>query len=137
MTASLGGHAFVFLFMCLSGFVVGVFYDIFRVFRRMLNVGFAATAFWDLLFWFMSIIIFFYLLLYINFGELRMFIFLGIALGLTLYFITLSRLFLPPTTKFALATKNSLRKSVKYVKIKGANFLVKKGDFDGDESAEN
>jgi len=130
MTADLTGQAITFLLTVLAGFAFGLVYDGFRIFRKMLHHNSIITAIEDVLFWVLSALLLFTLLVHINFGQVRFFTFLGVALGIILYLYTLSRLVLPFGTKCAVAVrktagkaKRGLHTSAKRVKMKGTTLV--------------
>lgn len=127
MTADLTGQAITFLLTGLAGFAFGLVYDGFRIFRKMLHHNPILTAIEDVLFWVLSTLLLFTLLVHINFGQVRFFTLLGVALGIILYLCTLSRIILPFGTKCATAirktagrAKRGLHRGAKCVKMKGA-----------------
>ena len=128
------GQGSIFLIMTAMGFAMGLFYDIFRILRRSKEKSpkTAGVAVQDILFWSISTAALFFLLLNTNFGQIRGYVFLGVAIGLVLYFQTLSRIFLPFGTKAASSTrrqvckktkkaKEGLQKGARYVKMKTHN----------------
>ena len=91
MILSMQGQAFLFLSTVLVGAAIGLFYDVFRIFRKT-----AAHSTWvvqleDLFFWLAATVGAFYFMLTRNYGEIRPFSVLGIVLGVVLYFATVSR----------------------------------------------
>jgi spore cortex biosynthesis protein YabQ len=83
-------HAqFVTLFMMFSsGLALGVLFDMFRVLFGKFKF---LVPLLDILYWIVATILVFWLLLYSNEGQLRVFIFLGIGIGICFYFALLSR----------------------------------------------
>lgn len=77
-----------FLLACLFGAVLGLFYDVFRVFRVAVPCSKAAIFLQDLLFWFVCAASTFLFLLCCNAGEIRFFLLLGELLGALLYYFT-------------------------------------------------
>jgi len=102
-------QAVSFLATAAAGAVLGLFYDFFRIFRRVVRHKTAATTIEDAIFWLVSTLLMFIFLLHRNFGEIRGFTFMGMALGAIIYFLTLS----PKFTKFAVAVLRPLKKVVK------------------------
>jgi len=94
MIVSLSGQAISFLVSALGGFILGVVYDIFRVFRRIVRHKTAFTTVTDAVFWIISTLLMFYILLYINSGQFRGYFVLGAVLGCVIYLCTLSPLFI-------------------------------------------
>ena len=69
---------------------LGILYDFYRVGKRALRLRSLLTAVGDLLYWLAATVIVFLTLLYCNWGELRLYVFLGLASGAFLYFRFLS-----------------------------------------------
>lgn len=78
----------------LHSFLLGVFitffYDLFRVFRRVVRHGIFWISLEDLVFWVMASVGIFYLLYYENNGAFRWFAVFGAGAGMVLYKKTLS-----------------------------------------------
>ena len=137
MILSMSGQGATFLATAIAGVVLGVLYDCFRILRRVLRHKTVATTIEDAIFWIVSTLLMFIFLIGHNFGDIRGFIFMGLALGAVLYFTTLSRFF----TKFAMVAlgwakgfvmailspiimiceivKKRLKSGRRYVRIKG------------------
>lgn len=90
---NIDGQARLFLLTVLMGAGIGLFYDVFRIFRR--TAPFAknrlAVQLEDLFFWIIVTGAMFYFMLEQSFGEIRLFSLLGAFLGIIFYFATLSR----------------------------------------------
>lgn len=89
---SLAGQTYAFLMTILAGGVIGILFDVYRVLRSAFRPRQIATAVTDLLFWIVVTPTVFALLLAGNWGELRFYVAIGLALGLLLYFQALSAL---------------------------------------------
>lgn len=90
----MSGQAWLFFSTVLAGAGIGLFYDFFRILRKTaprLAKSRAAVHFEDLFFWVLTTGGMFYFLLSQNYGEIRLFALLGAAIGLVLYFATISR----------------------------------------------
>ncbi|MDR2167695.1 MAG: spore cortex biosynthesis protein YabQ [Clostridiales bacterium] len=107
-------QAATFLIICAAGFALGIFYDVFRILRKIVRHNAVFISIEDIIFWLAAAALTFFLLMRINFGELRFFIFLALAIGLAIYFSSLSR----PILHFGGLLKKGLHKGGKYVKIK-------------------
>jgi len=91
MILSMTGQAWLFLSTVLVGAAIGLFYDAFRVIRKTArHSGFAVTL-EDLVFWVAATGLTFYYMLHRNYGEIRLFALIGVAVGILLYFATVSR----------------------------------------------
>ncbi|GCL74549.1 spore cortex biosynthesis protein YabQ [Paenibacillus naphthalenovorans] len=77
--------------MSAGGLALGVLFDMYRVLAGQLKVPSWMKAVLDLLYWFIGTLIVFRLLYESNWGEVRPFIFLGLGIGIVLYFLVFSR----------------------------------------------
>ncbi|MCL2049630.1 MAG: spore cortex biosynthesis protein YabQ [Defluviitaleaceae bacterium] len=94
MILSMSGQAQLFLWTVLVGAVIGLFYDCFRILRRVVPLLALPFAVYleDFIFWVAATGGTFYFMLNQNYGEIRVFSVLGAGLGAVLYFVTISRL---------------------------------------------
>ena len=90
MILSMPDQAWLFLTTVGVGAGVGLFYDFFRVLRKTAPHGKIAVQIEDILFWVAVTVVIFYYLLHRNFGEIRVFVLLGIGIGAVLYLATVS-----------------------------------------------
>lgn len=67
------------------GFLVGIIYDIYRVTRGIWQPKKLGTFIGDFFFWVIITALVFTLLLFGNWGEVRIYVFLGLALGFLIY----------------------------------------------------
>ncbi|MEG1256933.1 spore cortex biosynthesis protein YabQ [Clostridium sp.] len=84
----------LFLFSLLSGMLVGVFFDIYRVIRGIEEPGRFITAIQDLLFWILTGIIIFIFMMYTNYAYMNFNVFVYNGIGLFFYFKLFSRGFI-------------------------------------------
>lgn len=92
MITSISSQAYVFLCTVISGALIAMFYDLFRIFRKAVRTSNFVTYAEDLLYW---LIVTFIMLLTIycsNDGELRAYLFIGAFIGVVLYALLLSRI---------------------------------------------
>ena len=106
MILSMSGQAAAFLATAAAGAVLGMLYDCFRILRRVMRHKTITTTIEDAIFWIVSTLLMFAFLLNRNFGDIRAFIFMGLALGAVLYFLMFSRYF----TKIAMTILRWLKK---------------------------
>lgn len=78
-----------FLWSVAFGALLGLFYDVFRIFRVTVRTPSVIVFFQDVVFWFFAGLSTFLFIFVINAGELRLFLFLGILAGAVVYFFTL------------------------------------------------
>jgi spore cortex biosynthesis protein YabQ len=74
----------------MTGIVLGGLFDCYRVLRGTFNPRILITWFTDLLYWLVATAIVFIALVFSNWGELRLYVFIGILGGLGLYYNWLS-----------------------------------------------
>lgn len=87
-------QAYAFVIYILSGILIGVFFDIFRIHRRSFKTPDFITYMQDILFWIITGAFFLYVIFKFNNGELRWYIFLGTTLGITIYMLIFSKKFI-------------------------------------------
>lgn len=81
------GTAFVLIIVV--GFLSGFFYDFYRIFRRLFGLKRAGLS--DFLFCVGLTALVFASLLFINYGEMRFYVILGLSLGALIYFQFVSK----------------------------------------------
>ena len=87
------------LLFILTGIVIGVLFDIFRIIRRSFKTPDFLTYKEDILFWLMAGIILLFTIFTFNNGEIRLYIFVSLLFGLTIYLLTLSKFFIKINVK--------------------------------------
>ncbi len=85
---------YIFLLFILTGIVIGIVFDIFRIFRRSFKTNDIITYVQDFLFWFVTGCILLFSIFTFNNGGLRGYIFIGIILGVLLHLLLLSKYFI-------------------------------------------
>ena len=75
----------MFLIFIVNGLTIGVLFDIFRILRLSFKTKDFVTYIEDIAFWILTGFIVLYSVFVFNNGEIRFYIFLGIALGVLLY----------------------------------------------------
>jgi len=91
MILSMTGQAWLFLSTIVVGAAIGLFYDAFRVLRKTARHNGLAVQLDDLFFWLVATGLTFYYMLHRNYGEIRLFSLIGVAVGALFYFATVSR----------------------------------------------
>lgn len=80
----------IFIFF-LTGICIGLIFDFFRIQRKVIKTCNFITYIQDILFWIISgLIMIFVIMKYTN-GEIRMYMVLGIILGILIYFLVISK----------------------------------------------
>ncbi|WP_258360688.1 spore cortex biosynthesis protein YabQ [Moorella sulfitireducens] len=81
----------IFFALCGAGLLLAFVFDCYRVGRYFWRPGRLRTYIGDLLFWLIFTVLTFYLLMLVNWGEIRAYVFLALGTGSALYFGFLSR----------------------------------------------
>ena len=85
-------QAYLFLVFSMTGVAIGILFDFFRILRRSIKTSNFITYIEDVLFWILTGLLVLYNIWYFNNGEIRIFMFLGIILGVLIYMSTLSNI---------------------------------------------
>lgn len=93
MVLRIDTQIYYFMSTILAGIAVGVMFDIYRILRGFNCPNKFVTAISDLLFWILAAIVTFIFMLYTNNGDLRYYIFVGLFVGLFMYFKLISKKF--------------------------------------------
>lgn len=92
---SLVGQIRAFAATIVTGAAASFCYDYYRVVRGVFRLKKIGTCLGDLLFWMVTTAVVFLMLLWGNWGELRLYVFIGLGLGALIYF----RLFSGPVSR--------------------------------------
>lgn len=79
------------LIFILTGIVIGILFDIFRILRKSFRTPDILTYIQDFTFWILSGLILLYSIFKFNNGELRAYVFFEIILGVFIYMLLLSK----------------------------------------------
>ncbi len=91
MFADAKAQLFIFIMCCIFGLCLGVFFDIFKIGRKMSNPSAISVGIQDGIFWIISAIGTFVFLLIIDDGRMRLYELFTIFSSWLLYYATLSR----------------------------------------------
>ena len=83
-------QANLFFIFCINGVLIGLLFDFFRILRRSFNTKDFITYIQDILFWILTGFILLYSIFTFNNGEIRLFMFLGVAIGIIIYMLFIS-----------------------------------------------
>lgn len=83
-----------FLYFIVTGIILSIIFDIFRILRKTIKTSDTITNIEDVLFGVITGIIILTSIFLFNNGELRFYIFLGIIIGITFYIIFISKYFI-------------------------------------------
>lgn len=102
------------LFSVLSGIIIGVIFDIYRLLRGIKVPNSIITFVEDILFWIFSAIIVFIFLLYTSYAYIGTYVYFYIALGILTYFKVFSRTILKIQGKLINITAKTIRVGLNY-----------------------
>lgn len=110
-------QAYVFVIYILSGILIGILFDIFRVFRKSFKTPDIVTYIQDVLFWAITGIFLLYIIFKFNNGELRAYIFFGLMLGIIFYILLFSKHFIKINVVIVNFIKSIFIKIIKIIMI--------------------
>ncbi|MBC8016434.1 MAG: spore cortex biosynthesis protein YabQ [Sporomusaceae bacterium] len=84
------GQVLAFAITIVTGILLGLLFDCYRVLRGTFNPRSVVTSLTDLLYWLIATAVVFAAVVLSNWGELRFYVFFGILSGLGLYYKWLS-----------------------------------------------
>ena len=84
----------LFFIFLLNGLLIGLLFDFFRILRKAMKTADFITYIEDALFWILTGFIILYSIFTYNNGEIRLFMFLAIILGLLIYLAFISKIIL-------------------------------------------
>ncbi len=96
----------LFFIFLVNGLLIALLFDFFRILRKTIKTADFITYIEDALFWILTGFIILYSIFTYNNGEIRLFMFLAIILGISIYSIFISKLIL----KISLYIINSIKK---------------------------
>ena len=102
-------QAYLFLVFSLTGVIIGILFDFFRILRRTFKTSNFITYLEDVLFWILTGVLILYNIWYFNNGEIRIYMFLGIILGILIYMLTLSSILIKIFSKILQTLINMLK----------------------------
>ncbi len=94
-------------------------YDGIRIFRRILRHGIVLLSLEDVLYWIAASVTEFALFYRVNYGRLRLYLFLGSVLGATIYYVLVGRFLIRIASRLILSVKKRLKNMRKAVTMKG------------------
>lgn len=109
-----------FIYFILTGILLGIIFDIFRISRRTIKTSDFFTNLEDVLFGLIAGIIILFSIFKFNNGELRLYIFIGLSIGIILNMLFISKYFI----KINIYIISFIKKTFKFL-FKPIIFLVK------------
>lgn len=101
---------FCLLIFIITGIAIGILFDIFRILRKSFRTADWITYIQDILFWILAGSIMLFSIFTFNNGEVRSYVFIGMILGIVIYMLAISRIFI----KFSVAIIQFFKKILLY-----------------------
>lgn len=83
-----------FIIFTIIGVIISIIFDIFRILRKTFKTPDLITYIEDIIFWILTGLIVLFSIFLFNNGELRLYIFIGIIIGIVLYMLFISKCFI-------------------------------------------
>lgn len=114
------------LIFIITGIIIGVFFDIFRILRRSFKTPDIVTYIEDILFWIFTGVFFITILFKFNNGEIRSYVLLGLISGIVMYMLIISKYFIKVSVTIIKTIKKILSYPIKIIckLIKPFSFIV-------------
>lgn len=107
---------FCLLIFILTGLVIGILFDIFRILRKSFKTTDFITYLEDIIFWILTGCIMLFSIFIFNNGEIRSYVFIGIAIGIISYMLIISRFFVKISVSIIKFIKKILSYPIKLIK---------------------
>ena len=104
-------QGYIFVIFILNGFLIGILFDIFRILRKSFKTKDIVTYIEDILFWIITGVFLLYSVFNFNDGEIRLYMFIAILIGVLLYMLILSSYIVKINVKIITFVKNLLQKT--------------------------
>lgn len=108
-------QAFIFMVFIINGILIGLLFDFFRIMRRTFKTNNIITYIEDFIFWILTGIILLYSIFTFNNGEIRIYMFLGVLLGITLYMLSISSYVIKINVKIINFIKMIIAKTIEII----------------------
>ena len=99
-------QAHLFYIFLLTGVLIGILFDLFRILRRCFKCSNFITIIQDMLFFILMSILVLFVLFKFNNGIVRSYVLVGILVGLLAYFFIFSKIFIKINIEIIEFTKN-------------------------------
>ena len=110
-------QTYLFIIFIINGMLIGLLFDFFRILRKAIKTNDFVTYIEDILFWILTGGILLFSIFTFNNGEIRLFLFLGIFVGILLYMITLSSYIIKINLIIINFLKKIIYKIIKFIMI--------------------
>ena len=116
-------QAYLFLIFIINGIIIGVLFDFFRILRKTIKTKDAITYIQDILFWILTGFIVLYSTFTFNSGEIRIFMFIAILIGVIFYMTLISSYVIKVNVTIINFIKNIIQKIFNILITPTENFI--------------
>ena len=100
----------LFLVFIINGIIIGIFFDLFRILRKSFKTSNFITYIEDFLFWILTGFSILFTLFKFNNGEIRLYMFLAIVIGILIYMIIFSSYIIKVNVSIIIIIKKIIKK---------------------------
>ena len=104
-----------FLIYLVSGIIIGLFFDIFRILRKSFHTPDFITYIEDILFWLFTGVFLIFVLFKFSNGQIRIYNVVGLLVGVIIYIISISKFFIKINVTIITFIKNIIYKILKFI----------------------
>lgn len=124
----INNQAQLFLVFIINGIIIGIFFDFFRILRKSFKTSDFTTYIEDILFWILTGFSILFTLFKFNNGEIRLYMFFAIAIGILFYILIFSSYIIKLNVSIIFFLKKTIKKILFYIyiPIKSILKMVKK-----------
>lgn len=94
MAQSIYNQIYSLLIFTITGIIIGLIFDVFRIVRKSFKTSDFITYIEDFVFWIITGAILLFVIFKFNNGEIRGYIFMGLCSGIIIYLLTISKPFI-------------------------------------------
>ena len=91
LTAELARQIYIFIIFIFNGCIIGILFDIFRILRKSFKTSDLVTSLEDIAFCIITGFFLIYSIFLFNNGQIRLYVLLGLVIGLIFYMLVLSK----------------------------------------------
>ena len=113
----INNQAQLFLVFIVNGIIIGIFFDFFRILRKSFKTNDLITYIEDFLFWILTGFSILFTVFKFNNGEIRLYMFFAITIGILLYMIIFSSYFIKLNVTIIICFKKLIQKIFFYLYI--------------------
>ena len=115
MENSIMNQLYSFFIYIISGIIIGLFFDIFRILRRSFKTKDLITYIEDITFWIVTGIFLLFILFTFSNGQIRIYNIFGLFLGGVFYMLSISKYFIKINVIIVSFIKNIIYKVFKFI----------------------